>query len=335
VLAGAAALSISAAGGPAFGQTRCAQPGSITGNEAEGRRYHEAGVSAADAGDWAKAHAAFLDACRRMHHPFILANLGQAELELGMYREAAKHFSQHLRENPIEDEKTPQVKEMLKQAQAKIGTLTFRAAQGAEVFVDGSLVGRAPLPEALFVEPGLREVVAKPLGGPPVRVVRFIAAGASVELDLTPAVQAGDPSGLRKPGQTGPGAGGALPAPVLPENEESWARRPLIITGIVGLAGAAITAGIGTGYYIAHKNETEASTSFEGNTAVPRLFDKADNLETAEDCFRIGVPVLGGIGVVALVSGFLLSSPQKTSSETRVGAIVEPGRTGISVSGRW
>ncbi|MCK6587590.1 MAG: hypothetical protein L6Q76_08405 [Polyangiaceae bacterium] len=321
-------VALGSAAGPAFGQTRCARPGSITGNEAEGRRHYEAGVSAADAGDWKKAHAAFLEACRRMHHPFILANLGQAALELGKYREAAGYFSQHLRDNPVRDEKTARVEEMLKRAQAKIGTLTFQAAPGAEILVNGSPVGRAPLRDAVFVEPGLLELVARPVSGPSVRAVRFIATGSTAEIDLTPSMEVMRPTGAGQPPKFGD-------APLPTETEESWARRPLIVTGIVGLAGAVVSAGIGTGYYIAYRTAPDLSQSRDAARVRSELPAQNNNLEIAQDFFRIAVPVSGGIGVAALVSGLLMKPSQKPSSDVQWGAVVEAGRAEFKISKTW
>lgn len=316
-LAGAAVLAFSAASGPAFGQTRCAQPGSITGNEAEGRRYYEMGVSAADAGDWAKAHEAFLEACRRMHHPFILANLGQAALELGMVREAARHFSQHLRENPVRDEKTPQIEAMLKRAKAKVGTLTFQAPPGAEVLVNGSPVGRAPLHDAVFVEPGLLEFVARGTGQAPVRTLRHIKAGESVEVNLIQPLEQAHPS--MQPSPSGGDSAVSIP-PRIPEAPgPSW---QVWVPGGLAIAGFGVAAGFG----IAHLAIDVPETISKDN---PLLQQKADYRNVA---LIGGVVGLVATGVTLTVWG-VRGAGSKPKAEAAV--VIAPGAGGVALKGLW
>jgi PEGA domain-containing protein len=46
------------------------------------------------------------------------------------------------------------IDELMAIALAKVGTVTIEAPEGADVLLDGRAVGRAPLREPIFVDPG-------------------------------------------------------------------------------------------------------------------------------------------------------------------------------------
>ncbi|WP_437534178.1 PEGA domain-containing protein [Sorangium sp. So ce726] len=152
------------------------------------RQLFEDGVKAAQAGKWADAHAAFLAAWGLKPHYQIASNLGVACLRVGKPRDAAEYLTLYLREAPATKVQERQRAEAsLQEARAQVAAVTVRAApNGAEVTVDGASVGRAPLTDPVFLDPGRHEVGAK-LDGyvPQARPVEATAGGTeAVVLEL-------------------------------------------------------------------------------------------------------------------------------------------------------
>jgi hypothetical protein len=154
----------------------------------------------------------------------IAANLANTELLLGMKRDAAEHFAMCLRTFAATGSKPQQevVKKQFDEARQEIGALLIKVSvDGAEVFVDGKSVGRAPLKGEVFVEAGTRTVEAKLSGYEPVKQSLSAVKGAptlTVTLELSPAKAsaaatpagtaptAGEPATPGKPGASGGGA---------------------------------------------------------------------------------------------------------------------------------
>ena len=93
----------------------------------------------------------------------MAANLGDCEMQIGQYREAAEHFTRCVSSSLSSK---PSLKERLQQrfaqARARVGALKVKVSvPGAEVTVDGRAVGIAPLADEVFVEPGAHTVTAR------------------------------------------------------------------------------------------------------------------------------------------------------------------------------
>ncbi|WP_437716533.1 PEGA domain-containing protein [Sorangium sp. So ce448] len=127
------------------------------------RQLFADGVKAANAGKWADAHAAFLAAWGLKPHYQIASNLGVACLRVGKPRDAAEYLTRYLREAPATKVQERQRAEAsLQEARAQVAAVTVEVAPGgAEVTVDGAIVGRAPLADPVFLDPGRHEVGAK------------------------------------------------------------------------------------------------------------------------------------------------------------------------------
>ncbi|MDC0683149.1 PEGA domain-containing protein [Sorangium atrum] len=127
------------------------------------RQLFADGVKAANAGKWAEAHAAFLAAWGLKPHYQIASNLGVACLRVGKPRDAAEYLTRYLREVPATKVQERQRAEVsLQEARAQVAAVTVEVAPGgAEVTVDGAIVGRAPLADPVFLDPGRHEVGAK------------------------------------------------------------------------------------------------------------------------------------------------------------------------------
>lgn len=125
------------------------------------QRYKE-GVTAFDAGRYEEARVAFLQAYALKRHPAVLLNLGLSELRSNHTVDAGNHLTQFLREAK---EATPEQRQTaqgaIEEAKRKAAHLVIVVDQpNADVSVDGTLIGKSPLADPVFVEPGLRTVVA-------------------------------------------------------------------------------------------------------------------------------------------------------------------------------
>jgi len=150
------------------------------------KKLYEDGAKAAGLNQWERARAVFAEAWRLKQHWQIAVNLGQAELKTGKYRDAAEHLAYFLREGQAAgaaDRKKGEA--MLAEARKHVGELavTVNRAQ-AEILVDDQVVGRAPLGNTLFVDPGQHVVVARLDGYTSIRESQQVYAGTTAQFDF-------------------------------------------------------------------------------------------------------------------------------------------------------
>ncbi|WP_437915441.1 PEGA domain-containing protein [Sorangium sp. So ce302] len=241
------------------------------------RQLFEDGVKAANAGKWADAHAAFLAAWGLKPHYQIASNLGVACLRVGKPRDAAEYLTRYLREAPATKVQERQRAEAsLQEARAQVAAVTVRVAPGgAEVTVNGASVGRAPLADPVFLDPGRHDVSAK-LDGYVLqtRSVEATAGGTeAVVLDLqrTPAPDA------RRAGAEQSG----LPAPEVPRGS---GRTAVLVTGGVA-TGVGAAAGV-LFTVLANKRAGEAETL--KNTLLAQKPNACSLTSRSRDCVRQG-----------------------------------------------
>ena len=245
------------------------------------RERFQEGVKYYDAKQYDKARAAFLQAYALKKHPAVLLNLAQSELRLAHEADAAKHFSQFLRESKDAAAAERQEAEKgLSAAKASVAELSVNVdVDGAEVLVDGNLEGRSPLPGPVYMKPGSHNVEARKDGkttqsGVTALVgqsgsvdLRFSGGGAPAPVGVPPTGTEQPPLGMNpQPGGPPPGAGMGPGAPPPPEADTggkpsflSWAAQNKVawIGGgltVVGLAG-------GIGFAMASKSSYDNADS--------------------------------------------------------------------------
>lgn len=227
------------------------------------RERFQDGVKAYDAGKYEEARQAFNQAYKLSQSPAVLLNLGLAEVKLKAYVDGGNHLTRFLREQKdiAPDQRTT--------AQANIEECKKNAAQvaigvdaaGADVTIDGTSVGKSPVSDAVFVEPGTRAIVAT-LGGrsasSTVEAKKGQTVVATISIkppDVGPTPLPGptpnpNPDGGPAPliPQPGPGpAPGPTPGPAPSGREDfgSWVtHKPLFWVG-AGLTGVGLGLGIG------------------------------------------------------------------------------------------
>ena len=222
---------------------------------AQARDLWREGTKAYRKGKLDRARLLYLSAFRAQRHYQIAGSLGHVEVALGKYRDGAEHVSFYLRETRDLPSSGPRDRAMLEQdlaaAQARIGVVAITVEpSGAEVLVDGALVGRAPLPDPVFVDPGRHVIEARRDGYRSIVEARELSPGSRAEVALKLAPAAPPPPPPRA--VAAPPRAVAPPAPPL----RPVAKRPAIpIESVRGtmkdpvvIGGAAVTVvAIGVG----------------------------------------------------------------------------------------
>ena len=127
---------------------------------------YERGYAAIEAKNWTKAYEIFSELWA---HPKgsdsesdVAISLGQAELKVGKYRDAAEHLSIGILMTPPDELDTKErAGKGLAFAKKKIGTLMIVAPDGTEIAVNGKTIGTAPIVTEVFVDPGTAKITGK------------------------------------------------------------------------------------------------------------------------------------------------------------------------------
>ncbi|HRI71928.1 MAG TPA: hypothetical protein PK156_47170, partial [Polyangium sp.] len=126
---------------------------------ARAKELYDMGNKLYDEQKWAEAEAAYQSAWNLRKSFDLAGNLGDVEMQLKQYRDAAEHLSYAYDEFPTGGK--PEVREALgkriEEARQQIGVLQIKTnVIGARLYVDGKLVGQSPLEKGVFVDVGQR-----------------------------------------------------------------------------------------------------------------------------------------------------------------------------------
>jgi hypothetical protein len=186
--AGLLAIAGLAVAPPATSQDR--PTAGVTDDADPARELLRQGLDAMKKGKFDEARSILLRAYEHSRSFDVAGALGNAELELRRYRDAAEHLAESLRGFPTGEslELKKKVRRGLETAKKHVGTVRLvLTAPEAEVLVDGTIV--APVPPEIFLEPGTRTIEARLGSGEIERQTIDVAAGEerTIELDLRPA----------------------------------------------------------------------------------------------------------------------------------------------------
>lgn len=129
--------------------------------------YFRQGKRLVQQGRLEDAYQAYLSGYRLKKGYDLAGNLGSVELELGLPRDAAEHLAFCIKNFPATGaaKKLEFIQGRFAEARKRVAALSITvSATGAEVFIDARSLGRSPLPEEVFVEPGERLIEVQ-LGG--------------------------------------------------------------------------------------------------------------------------------------------------------------------------
>lgn len=172
------------------------------------------------------------------------SELGHTEMELRMYRDAAEHFEYCLGNFPPTGSKKllKAIQEASNEAKLHIGQIrVVTNRDGAEVLVDGRLVGTSPLVSVVFVEPGSHELDLRAGTDAASSNFEVVAGGtyeANVPIETTPSAAASATPATAH--DSGPVS--MPPAPNLDRHDER-SLVPVVVGGVVFAAGVATALG--------------------------------------------------------------------------------------------
>jgi PEGA domain len=287
------------------------------------------GLTLAKAEQPAQAEAVLREAWGLKRSWDIAGNLGIVETTLTHWRDAAEHLTYAFKTFPTSGK--PEQKKLLEQTLAKalaeVSALTVKVSvDKAEVFVDGTSVGMAPLAEVVFVEPGARKVEAK-LGGYETATAAVDAAkgGTSeVALEMKKVVV-------------------QVPPPPLPVKQGWRPGVPVLVTGgALAVVGLAVGAGLkvaanGKAADVTKLEIGQSSSCFAPSSSLAaqcmQLHDAASSKtmlsNAAASAFLVG-------GVLAVVTGGLgIWAAMPRAVTVQAAPTVGAGQVGMTLQGTW
>ena len=249
----------------------------------------------------------------------VLYNLGQVENELRNYTEAQAYFQRYLNDggDDVPLARRREVEALVSKLSGRIATLTVEInVPGAEVFVDGMPVGRAPLAAPIRVSTGTRVLSAVATGRPRVTQVVEAAGGEnlSVRLRLAPAQRADAAPRDAMSAQPGDsGSRGVHPA--------VW----------LGIGSGALAVGAGVMAYLTERDAAKYDDAVHRRTSMRELDDLDDRARTK----ALVTDVLLGAAVISTTITVIVATQSGGKPDSREHAKLGVGPGNVSVSGRF
>jgi tetratricopeptide (TPR) repeat protein len=326
------ALSASLVSGRAMAQVR-SEP--TAGNQTDrSRELLRQGIAELEAERFESARSLFAQAFELRQTYDVAALLGQAELELARYRDAAEHLDYALRNFPPSESASlhAKLKTGLDTAKKHVSSLSVVVDQpGSAVLLDGAKLGVAPLDRDVFVMPGRHHLEVQLAGRSETRELD-LSAGATREVEIelgaqpsapTPAPHADPPRG---PLATNAGSG------------------PSLVPVYIGAALTGIGLATWVGFGIAASNDRDEAENFKnqlgsggcaGGAASSSECVAAQAAYDSQRAHATWANVGMATTIVAAVGtlGYLLFWPadEPTAAQTRWRTRAEVGRSGASL----
>lgn len=300
----------------------------------QARALYDEAIQYGKKGEYRKAKASLSAAWSLIKTWEIAVNLGSAEMRLGRYRDAAEHLTWGIRDGSAKEGESyaPLVKarSLLAEAMTHVGQVKLHSdSPGASILVDEEVVGRAPLTDPLYLDPGEHVITALP------------ANPELVSLKLDVRVQPGDSLERYLRFTPSPQKTAEEPDPVLEKTASSggsfFEARTLVPVTLGGLT--AVSAGVALAFTIKASAANSAATDWAlrtgGNCDVPSsacagLEDARDRRNDANRIANVAWVSAGTLGAATLITTFFW--PKAASSTSRAGLRVVP-RTGDDMRG--
>jgi hypothetical protein len=356
-----AGVLVSALAAPAQGRT-----GS---DEQRAREVERTALRAAGEGRKEEAVERYRAAWALFKDPWFQCNLGGLEAEMGRARDATQSLSMCLRLLKPEDKQLvgEKAERILKEVRAQVGALTVEAnVPDAEVAVDGKVVGKLPLPDPIFLDPGSHAVEVKAPGYQSDVKVAVMRAGTSmlIRMRLDPMrVEVAPPPPERAPSEPAKEAKSPIPAPapvapvvsakasvLIPAREEGAepprapARTVVILGGLgLGIAGAVVgTAGLMAAGAAREQAKAIAQPlgsssticKVEMNNPCLEVYDAMDKAVSLTAVGIVGIAV-STVGSALVVYELIQSGPKGRTATAHVTLVAAPGEGALRVTGSF
>ncbi len=290
----------------------------------QARDLYNAGRAAYRQHDYEKAQVRFFEAFALKKHWQIAGNLGDAEMRLQIYADAAAHWGFAVRTGQIDPvtrgaaaRDLDRIRKGLEEAKKQVVTLEINVEpSGSQVLVDAKPVGTSPLEDPIFLSPGPHRVEARGAGVVPASYDLDGLQGSSytirLQLDPAPQVVATPPSPAKS---TLAAAPPAQPDDYVPPQRRgsNGARTAVLITEGTLTVTAAILAGIFTANAASASDRMQsagqqalAQTGPNGCATAPvapgcvALRQATDDHNSAKSAATIAWTSAGALGLVTL-----------------------------------
>ncbi len=246
----------------------------------------------------------------------VLFNIGQTQLALGEYVGAINAFEGYLVQggSQVDAARRAEVEADLASLRKRVASLAIRVSRdGADVFVDSVLIGKAPLAATVPVSVGRHRVFAQTADGTTASQVVDVAGGDLKEVSLELAV---------------PTVAQQSAAPVTQQAPAMSKRRKWtygLLGGAVGLGAGAAIAGFMAAS--AHSDYQRSLDALPGSSqAISDNRDKMQLRSLVTDGLAVGAVLLGATALTL----FLIGDDAASESPADTGVKVE---VGLSPSG--
>jgi hypothetical protein len=291
-------------------------------------RFDEGRVLAGK-GQYEEARVKFVQAWAVLKSPDVLYNLALAEKKSVHPVDAARHFRQLIKDPSTPKDLLDRAKKYIDELSSATARITVHAPNGADVMVDGTTVGRAPIEDPVDVLPG-HSVVSIALEGKTAERDVTVAAGESTELTLSLPSDAitGGPGGT---------SNGNPPPPVTTRARPTAGFVVPIVLGVAGIG--ALAAGIGTGAASSGIRDGAISNGRQGACATLASaacvqarndWSSVSGLGAASVALYVG----GGVLVAASIVAFLVW-PKTAVRDERGSLYVAPGAGSFMFGGTF
>ncbi|MBK7581323.1 MAG: hypothetical protein IPI67_14050 [Myxococcales bacterium] len=278
----------------------------------------------------------------------MAGNLGDVEVFQGKFRDAAEHLEYSLRNWPAGQEASrKRTAARFEEAKQKIGTLTLKVSEGADISVNGKPVGKSPLPGPVFIDAGAATIEAK-IGEKVVKKTVALDVGDAREIELVIEGEAAAVGPVAGPPGNGDGSGGAnangnASGDLKPPGGSSVKTVGMIASGAVALIGL----GVGVGFYMKKQSAKDDAEGFAadavkqfGSGGCPKsgktgvcadLADANDKAESSGTISTIGF-IGAGVGAAGLVAFMLMPSKKQSAV---LYPLLDEHTAGLGASGRF
>lgn len=318
------------------------------------QEHYQRGVAAFKANRFGEAASEFRAAYQTLPEYAVLYNIGQVDVALGDAVSAVDAFEKYLEAggDRLPKERRQAVQIEIEKQRARIGTTLLHVQpEGAEIRVDGKLVGTAPLSKPLRLTAGKRDIVV-------------IASGYDAwvrELEVVPKSQVELEIKLNRVGDAigkSPTPVNTPPTPASPAASNQASATPVMLPAPTPLkaesgtsthdtqrtlgyvVGAAGIAAVGTGVVLAVTSASQANTAKNRMSSAQTGSEwdsaKAD-YDSDKSRNKLGWTVLG-LGTAALAGGLALIATAP-AARSQTAWTLAPWKTanggGVTAAATW